>query len=83
MENIIKELEEKAMACSMSNKESRARKGAYVDAIVMMKQALRKPVVSGQSELLIAFLKWYRIEQPITCDHNAIIEKYLKAINSH
>lgn len=55
MENIIKELEQKAMACSMSNKESRARKGAYVDAIVMMKEALRKPAVSGRSELLIAF----------------------------
>lgn len=55
MENIIKQLEEKAMNCSNSNKESRARKGAYVDAIVMMKEALRKPDVSGRSELLLAF----------------------------
>lgn len=34
--------------------------------------------VSGQ---LLAFLKWYREEQPITCDHKAIVEKYLKASN--
>ncbi len=45
MQNIIKELQTKAMACSMSNKESRARKGAYVDAIVMIKEELRKPAV--------------------------------------
>lgn len=52
MENkIIKQLQEKAFACSMSNKESRARKGAYIDAIVMLKDNIE----IEQKKLLLDF----------------------------
>jgi len=41
IEDVIKDLENKAFACTMTNKESRARKGAYVDAIVMLKELIK------------------------------------------
>jgi hypothetical protein len=58
MEKIIKQLEEKAINCGTSNKESRARKGAYVDAIVIMKDALKKSDISKQIKLLKNFWKY-------------------------
>ena len=39
MENIITEIEQKIKICSDSTKESRARKGAYVDCLVMVRKA--------------------------------------------
>ena len=53
MEQIIAEIILKADACSTSTKESRARKGAYVDCIMMLKQALGKTDVIGRSGLLL------------------------------
>lgn len=39
MESVIKELEEKIKMCGDKTKESRARKGAYVDALLMARKA--------------------------------------------
>lgn len=39
MDNLIKELQEKIRACGDGTKESRARKGAYVDALCMVRKA--------------------------------------------
>jgi hypothetical protein len=41
MEELIAKIQEKAEACGYSTKEDRARKGAYVDCIMEMKEALR------------------------------------------
>lgn len=48
MKELIEQIKFKADNCSNSTKESRARKGAYVDCIMMIKQALRQSDVSGQ-----------------------------------
>lgn len=42
MEKIIKQLEEKVAACSDSTKESRARKGAYVDALIIIRKVVER-----------------------------------------
>jgi len=39
MEKIIEQLKLKAYACGDKTKEDRARKGAYVDCIVMIKES--------------------------------------------
>jgi hypothetical protein len=41
MEKLLAELKLKAANCGDSTKESRARKGAYVDCIMMIKEALK------------------------------------------
>lgn len=38
-------------------------------------------VVSNRREQLLSFLEWYRNEQPITCNHKFIIDKYLNLSN--
>jgi hypothetical protein len=45
MEKLIEQIKLKAAACGDSTKEKRARKGAYIDCLVMIKEALHKPVV--------------------------------------
>jgi len=47
MEELIAKLQEKAQACGYKTKEDRARKGAYVDCIMELKEALRIHAVSG------------------------------------
>ena len=42
MEELLKQIGQKALDCPTNTKESRARKGAYVDCIMMIKEALRK-----------------------------------------
>lgn len=37
MKELIAKLQEKAQACGYKTKEDRARKGAYVDCVVMIK----------------------------------------------
>jgi len=61
MEKLIEQIRLKADACGNATKEQRARKGAYVDCLVMMKEALHKPDVGrsvcgfkGQCEHRIA-----------------------------
>ena len=46
MEELIKELKEKAMSYDLNNKQNRALRGAYVDALVMVKNALNIHLVS-------------------------------------
>ena len=41
-EKIIEEIREKANSCSLNTKESRARYGAYIDCIIILKQLLVK-----------------------------------------
>ena len=45
MEELIKELKEKAMSYPLTNKQDRAVRGAYVDALVMVKNALNLHLV--------------------------------------
>jgi len=45
MEELIKELKEKAMSYDLNNKQDRAVRGAYVDALVMVKEALNLHIV--------------------------------------
>ena len=52
MEELILKLQEKAQACGYKTKEDRARKGAYVDCIIELKEALRIHDVVGRSEQL-------------------------------
>jgi len=66
IENTIKQLEQKVMNCSMSNKESRARKGAYVDAIVMLKEAQKE--VNQTSEVAIDREKDFDDRDEIYCN---------------
>ena len=40
MEKVIEQIRLKADACGDSTKEQRARKGAYVDCLVLLKEAL-------------------------------------------
>ena len=47
MEELIKELKEKAMSYDLNNKQNRAVRGAYVDALVMVKNALNIHLVSN------------------------------------
>ena len=47
MEKVIEQIRLKADACGDSTKEQKARKGAYVDCLVLLKEALRKHAVSG------------------------------------
>lgn len=48
MEKLIEQIRLKADACGDATKEQRARKGAYVDCLVMMKEALHKLSVSSK-----------------------------------
>lgn len=41
IKKLLEELELKASACGDNNKENRARKGAYVDCIVMLKNLIK------------------------------------------
>jgi hypothetical protein len=50
MEKLIEQIRLKADACGDATKEQRARKGAYVDCIVMIKEALHKPDVIASCE---------------------------------
>jgi len=52
MEELLENLANKAKACGNKTKIDRARKGAYVDCIVEIKQALLIQRVVGQSEQL-------------------------------
>ncbi len=72
MKELIEQIRFKANSIPTNTKENRRAKGAYVDCLIMAEEA------KGQSELLISFAKWWIKEQPITCDHNTIVNKYLK-----
>lgn len=41
MEKLLEELKIKAQNCGDNTKENRARKGAYVDCIIMIKKVLK------------------------------------------
>lgn len=51
MKELIAKLQEKAQACGYKTKEDRARKGAYVDCIMELKEALRIHDVSGSLQI--------------------------------
>lgn len=46
MEKVIEQIRLKADACGDVTKEQRARKGAYIDCLVLLKEALRQCNVS-------------------------------------
>lgn len=50
MEKVIEQIRLKADACGDATKEQRARKGAYIDCLVLLKEALRQCNVVRQSE---------------------------------
>ena len=56
IEELIAKLQEKAQACGYKTKEDRARKGAYVDCIMELKEALRIHDVIERSEQLVCDL---------------------------
>ncbi len=60
MEKLIEQIRLKADACGDATKEQRARKGAYVDCLVMMKEAsinqlnIRPPEIAENNPLVCA-----------------------------
>jgi len=52
MKKVIEQIRLKADACGDVTKEQRARKGAYIDCLVLLKEALRQCNVVRQSEQL-------------------------------
>lgn len=63
MKEIIEQIKEKVKNCDETNKEGRARKGAYIDCITMIK-GIRQCSVSGRNAVLgdvpslQEYLKW-------------------------
>lgn len=47
MHELIKRIEDKVRNCNDNNKEERARKGAYVDCLVMLKQLVNPDGVNA------------------------------------
>jgi hypothetical protein len=81
MEKLLKELRLKADNCD-NTKEGRARKGAYVDCIVMIKQVKNCtiPDVSNRREQLIAFAQWLAHEEEYGKDGSVgTVDAYLQS----
>ena len=79
MEELLKTLREKAKSCGDKTKESMARKGAYVDCIILIEKQLHKNAVVGRSEQLLAFKKWEaeKCKLPWDASPEQIIEQYI------
>jgi hypothetical protein len=83
MEKLLTELRLKADNCD-NTKEGIARKGAYVDCIVMIKQIKNCtiPDVSNRREQLIAYQLWcYQHPEYDQVCQSSKVDIYLKAIN--
>ena len=72
MEELIKELKEKAMSYDLNNKQDRAVRGAYVDALVMVKNALNIHPVSVSDKTIEK--KATELSQKLTDDEGEQID---------
>jgi len=85
MKELIEQIKLKADSWDNSTKETRARKGAYVDCLMMVKEANRNcrvADVSGRSEQLKAFFLWFRENGELHLDKSIekMIDVYLKSL---
>ena len=85
MKELIEQIKLKADSWDNSTKETRARKGAYVDCLMMVKEAnknFRVADVIWRSEQLKAFFLWFRENGELHLDKSieAMIEVYLKSL---
>jgi hypothetical protein len=81
METIIKQLREKVKSIDNSTKENRARKGAYVDCIVMIKQIIDYKTYYKLSEQFKVDLEKYAIENDCVNDQYYTALKLLSEIS--
>ena len=83
MKELIDQIKLKADSWDNSTKETRARKGAYVDCLIMAKEASKNIVLPDVSGQLLSFFLWFRANGELHIDKSieAMIEIYLKESN--
>lgn len=83
MKKLIEEIKLKADSIPTNTKENRRAKGAYVDCLMMAKEASKNLVLADVSGQLLSFFLWFRANGELHIDKSieAMIEIYLKESN--